>query len=266
MQRASRLLPVCASIAREINALQSHNFYNSVAAAASPLAVGSKACVTPSQICWGLAAPSRLCSSNAAGPDSQSANGLTKQLEEAGQRGDLSAVLGVVESAGKQFNDAAVEAALTQVERCVQGMSSEELQAKVHNTPTFQMLADMAVGIAGTAPPEVLARTIGVLGRLRFGDQLVLDELARGLMGGVGELQPQQLQQLVEGLRDADHSPGVLLLDAINERLAGLGSDMQQQHVESVKQGLQDLGHTRGNTISGDTQAPQDQPDRIKYT
>jgi hypothetical protein len=25
----------------------------------------------------------------------------------------------------------------------------------------------------------------------------------------------------VEGLRNADHSPGVLLLDAINERLAG---------------------------------------------
>jgi hypothetical protein len=34
---------------------------------------------------------------------------------QAGQRGDLSAVLGVVESAGKQFDDAAVEAALTQV-------------------------------------------------------------------------------------------------------------------------------------------------------
>jgi hypothetical protein len=28
-----------------------------------------------------------------------------------------------------------------QVERCVQGMSKEELQAKVHSTPTFQMLA-----------------------------------------------------------------------------------------------------------------------------
>jgi hypothetical protein len=165
----------------------------------------------------------------------------------------------------------------------------------------------MAVGIAGTAPPDVLARTIGVLGRLRFADQMVLDELARGLMPGVQQLAPQQLQQLVrsigackqqqqqqrwqrsmrkpynlgasynqraaalymysswtqasvfsvihdygiiaimpddlqhchdtwlpalpcpalscccqvEGLRNADHSPGVLLLDAINERLAG---------------------------------------------
>lgn len=29
----------------------------------------------------------------------------------------------------------------------------------------------------------------------------------------------------VEGLRHADHSPGVLLLDAINERLAGEGQN-----------------------------------------
>jgi hypothetical protein len=34
--------------------------------------------------------------------------------------------------------------ALPQVERCVQGMSKEELQAKVHDTPTFQMLAGEA--------------------------------------------------------------------------------------------------------------------------
>jgi hypothetical protein len=34
---------------------------------------------------------------------------------QAGQRGDLSAVLRLVESDGKQFDDAAVEAALTQV-------------------------------------------------------------------------------------------------------------------------------------------------------
>jgi hypothetical protein len=55
----------------------------------------------------------------------------------------------------------------------------------------------MAVGIAGTAPPDVLARTIGVLGRLQFADQMVLDELARGLMPGVQQLAPKQLQQLV---------------------------------------------------------------------
>lgn len=34
---------------------------------------------------------------------------------QAGQRGDLSAVLGVVESAGKDFDTPAVEAALAQV-------------------------------------------------------------------------------------------------------------------------------------------------------
>lgn len=64
----------------------------------------------------------------------------------------------------------------------------------------------MAVGIAGSAPPEVLARTIGVLGRLQFADQLVLDELARGLMPGVGQLQPQQLQELVRPVCDSSYA------------------------------------------------------------
>lgn len=263
MLRASRMLLACVSSAHK--AAASRIIYSSTAAAArSPLAADARLEPT-SQICWDIGGPSRLWSSNAGGSSSQSANSFTKQLEEAGQRGDLSAVLGVVESAGKDFDTPAVEAALAQVERCVQGMSKEELH-KVHGSPTFQMLADMAVGIAGSAPPEVLARTIGVLGRLQFADQLVLDELARGLMPGVGQLQPQQLQELVEGLRHADHSPGVLLLDAINERLAGLDSDMHQQHVESVKQGLQELGHTGDNTISGDAHPPEGQPDRIKYT
>jgi hypothetical protein len=41
---------------------------------------------------------------------------------------------------------------------------------------------------------------------------------------------------------------------------------MQQQHVESVKQGLQELGHTGDNTVSGEADELQHQPDRIKYT
>ena len=47
--------------------------------------------------------------------------------------------------------------------------------------------ADMVVGIAGSAPPEVLARTIGVLGRLQFADQLVLDELQELVRASVGQ-------------------------------------------------------------------------------
>jgi hypothetical protein len=42
---------------------------------------------------------------------------------QAGQRGDLSAVLGVVESAGKDFDATAVEAALAQV-RCISTFDS----------------------------------------------------------------------------------------------------------------------------------------------
>lgn len=54
----------------------------------------------------------------------------------------------------------------------------------------------MAVSTAGAAPPAVLARTLGVCGRLGC-DQMVLDSLARHLITGVDKLQPEQMQQLV---------------------------------------------------------------------
>lgn len=55
----------------------------------------------------------------------------------------------------------------------------------------------MAVSSAGHAAPQVLASTIGVLGRLGFADEMVLDSLARHLMPGVRKLEPGQLAQLV---------------------------------------------------------------------
>lgn len=59
------------------------------------------------------------------------------------------------------------------------------------------MPADMAVSSAGHAPPEVLAGTIGVLGRLGFQDEMVLDSLARHLMPGVQQLKPEHITELV---------------------------------------------------------------------
>lgn len=55
---------------------------------------------------------------------------------------------------------------------------------------------DMAVSTASEAPPDVLARSIGLCGRLGC-DEMVLDELARHLVAGVDKLQPDQMQQLV---------------------------------------------------------------------
>jgi hypothetical protein len=198
----------------------------------------------------------RLWSSSPAG------SGIAQKLTKAGETQDLSAVMNVIESAGEEFDRGAVEAALMQVERCVEGMSAEQLQDKVHKTKTFQMLADMAVSTAADAPPDVLARTIGVCGRLGC-DQIVLDSLARHLITGVDKLQPEQMQQLVEGLNRADHSPGVLLLDAIQERLQGLGSEVQQQQADSIKEGLRGLGHEEVHTPNP---PPQEQTERIKYT
>eukprot|EP00878_Enallax_costatus_P029846 GHUV01032409.1.p3 GENE.GHUV01032409.1~~GHUV01032409.1.p3 ORF type:complete len:122 (-),score=51.03 GHUV01032409.1:491-856(-) len=100
----------------------------------------------------------------------------------------------------------------------------------------------MAVSTAADASPAELARTLGVCGRLGC-DEMVLDSLARHLMSGVDQLKPDQMQQLVQGLKRADHSPGVLLLDAIQERLQGLGSDVKQQQADSIKEGLRELGH-----------------------
>lgn len=54
----------------------------------------------------------------------------------------------------------------------------------------------MAVSTAADAPPEALARTLGVCGRLGC-DEMVLDSLARHLMSGVDKLKPDQMQQLV---------------------------------------------------------------------
>jgi endonuclease III len=121
-------------------------------------------------------------------------------------------------------------------------MSAEQLQDKVHKTKTFQMLADMAVSTAADAPPDVLARTIGVCGRLGC-DQIVLDSLARHLITGVDKLQPEQMQQL--------------------ERLQGLGSEVQQQQADSIKEGLRGLGHEEVHTPNP---PPQEQTERIKYT
>lgn len=67
----------------------------------------------------------------------------------------------------------------------------------------------------------------------------------------------------VEGLKSADHSPGVLLLDAIQERLQGLGSEVKQQQADSIKEGLRDLGHEDVHTPNPPT---QEQTERIKYT
>lgn len=66
----------------------------------------------------------------------------------------------------------------------------------------------MAVSTAGRAPPEVLAKTIGVLGRLRFADEQVIDSLARHLMPGIQHLQPNVMHELVRG------AAGGCMLDA----------------------------------------------------
>jgi hypothetical protein len=58
---------------------------------------------------------------------------------------------------------------------------------------------DVAVSSAGHASPEVLASTIGVLGRLGFADEMVLDSLARHLMPGVRHLNAEQIAELVRG-------------------------------------------------------------------
>lgn len=55
----------------------------------------------------------------------------------------------------------------------------------------------MAVSGAGHEPPEVLAATIGVLGRLGFADEMVFDSLARHLMPGVQQLKAEQIAELV---------------------------------------------------------------------
>lgn len=54
----------------------------------------------------------------------------------------------------------------------------------------------MAVSSASSVEPAALAQMAGILGRLRAG-QMVLDELGRALIGGVRELEPHSLQQLV---------------------------------------------------------------------
>lgn len=71
------------------------------------------------------------------------------------------------------------------------------------STPAYMlcMSADMAVSSAGHAPPEVLAGTIGVLGRLGFQDEIVLDSLARHLMPGVQQLKPEHITELVSTVR-----------------------------------------------------------------
>ena len=70
--------------------------------------------------------------------------------------------------------------------------------------PSLHPAADMAVSGAGHAPPEVLASTIGALGRLGFADEMVLDSLARHLMPGVQQLKAEQIEQLVGGVRGLD--------------------------------------------------------------
>lgn len=71
----------------------------------------------------------------------------------------------------------------------------------------------------------------------------------------------------VEGLSQADHSPGVLLLDAIQEQLQGLGSDVQQQVMDDIQQMLKNLGRDEAHQgVDAPNPQRQEQPDRIKYT
>eukprot|EP00775_Hariotina_reticulata_P013666 gene13666-13788_t len=180
----------------------------------------------------------------------------------AGDDVDLAAVLSIVEEFGETFNDALVEKALAQIQKCASSMNREQLE-KLHTNSSFQMLADMAVSIASTSPPKVLAKTLAALGKLNFADQVVLDELARNLMSGVHDLDPLDMQQLVEGMCQVDHSPSVLLLDAIHERLQGLGTKVEQQQADSIKANMRSLGHDGTNPANPEAQP---QPDRINYT
>lgn len=68
----------------------------------------------------------------------------------------------------------------------------------------------------------------------------------------------------VAGLKEADHSPSVLLLDEMHERLSGMESVPQEQ-AETIKENLQQLGRDDDNMRNSEA-AGQQQPDRIKYT
>ncbi|KAF8072944.1 ATXR2 [Scenedesmus sp. PABB004] len=214
--------------------------------------------------------------------EARGVNSITAALVAAGDRGDFDQVLRAVEAAGEDFDESAVEAALLQarrgaraqrprgsagwrwphsrapgawpqVERCTRGMGAEELRQRIHSTPTFQALTDMAAGGAPGAAPEVLARTIGVLGRLRFDNEIILDELARELMPGVQRLEVGQLAALAQGLRRAQHSPSVLLLDAVHERLARLERDGDggDARAAGIRDDLRALGHDGRSTAPG---------------
>jgi hypothetical protein len=63
-------------------------------------------------------------------------------------------------------------------------------------------------------------------------------------------------------LKNADHSPSVLLLDEVHERLSEMQQSMPQDDTKSIHQGLQQLGRDDDNLPNA---RGCSQPDRIKY-
>jgi hypothetical protein len=69
----------------------------------------------------------------------------------------------------------------------------------------------------------------------------------------------------VEGLKNADHSPSVLLLDEVQERLTQMQHSLPQEQADTIQEGLRDLGRDDDN-LPNPASGNQGQPDRIKYT
>jgi hypothetical protein len=69
----------------------------------------------------------------------------------------------------------------------------------------------------------------------------------------------------VEGLKNADHSPSVLLLDEVQERVSKMQQSLPQEQAATIQEGLRDLGRDDDN-LPNSASGNQGQPDRIKYT
>ncbi|KIZ02746.1 hypothetical protein MNEG_5212 [Monoraphidium neglectum] len=165
------------------------------------------------------------CAEGRASPDDEPQL-FIRQLQEAGEQGDLARVFDLVEGRGEDIDEEGVEVALAQVAHCSQLMKlvGDQLESEVHHKQTFQTLVDMAAHGAKRFSAPAKARIVSLLGgQLKWRDEVALDELGRSLMAGVQDLGPTHLSLLVGGLAAAGHSPGVLLLDAVRDRIRELG-------------------------------------------
>lgn len=157
-----------------------------------------------------------------------------------GEKG-VDAILKVVEKYGEgaDFDGKNVSQAFAHLAKA----AAEEGLKELHKHPRFQNLVDMALATACDMGNKELTDVVAAVGKLKFGDQMMLDTLGRRVFEKVSTLLPHELVAVVQGLQGSDHSVSKVLFDELQKRMSEVESKLTPEQKEQLKRGFKHFGY-----------------------